>query len=53
MSILRSGQPMTGPNNKRCKEDSELVNAVLGKVINGIKLVDLDIGWICHSKAII
>ena len=30
MVILRSSQPLTGPNGKRCKEDEKLVNAVLG-----------------------
>lgn len=28
--ILRSSQPLTGANNKRCKEDERLVNAILG-----------------------
>ncbi len=27
--ILRSSQPLTGPNNRRCKEDERLINAVL------------------------
>ena len=30
MVILRSSQPLTGTNGKRCKEDEKLVNAVLG-----------------------
>ncbi len=30
MVILRSSQPLTGTNNRRCKEDEQLVNAVLG-----------------------
>ncbi|XP_077990034.1 myotubularin-related protein 9-like [Glandiceps talaboti] len=30
MVIMRCGQPLTGPNNKRCKDDERLVNAVLG-----------------------
>lgn len=28
--IVRSGQPMIGPNNKRCKEDERLMNAIIG-----------------------
>ncbi|XP_064597583.1 myotubularin-related protein 9-like [Liolophura sinensis] len=28
--MMRSSQPLTGPNGKRCKEDERLVNAVLG-----------------------
>ena len=28
--LLRSSQPLVGPNNKRCKEDERLVNAFLG-----------------------
>ncbi|XP_072042296.1 myotubularin-related protein 9-like isoform X2 [Amphiura filiformis] len=28
--ILRSSQPLTGANNKRCREDEKLVNAILG-----------------------
>ncbi|XP_038052242.1 myotubularin-related protein 9-like isoform X2 [Patiria miniata] len=28
--ILRSGQPLPGPNGKRCKEDEKLVNSALG-----------------------
>ncbi|XP_064652187.1 myotubularin-related protein 9-like [Lineus longissimus] len=30
MVILRSSQPLTGPNSRRCKEDEKLVNATLG-----------------------
>ncbi|KAK2146123.1 hypothetical protein LSH36_631g02047 [Paralvinella palmiformis] len=30
MVMLRSSQPLTGPNGKRCREDEKLVNAVLG-----------------------
>ncbi|CAH1776264.1 unnamed protein product [Owenia fusiformis] len=30
MVMMRSSQPMPGPNWKRCKEDEKLVNAVLG-----------------------
>ncbi|ELU07118.1 hypothetical protein CAPTEDRAFT_168491 [Capitella teleta] len=30
MVIMRCSQPLSGPNNKRCKEDERLVNAVLG-----------------------
>lgn len=30
MVILRSSQPLTGTNNRRCKEDEKLINAVLG-----------------------
>ena len=30
MVMMRSSQPLTGPNNKRCKDDERLVNAVLG-----------------------
>lgn len=29
-AILRSGQPMIGPTNKRCKEDEKLINAIIG-----------------------
>ncbi|XP_002742067.2 myotubularin-related protein 9 [Saccoglossus kowalevskii] len=29
MVMMRCGQPLTGPNNKRCKDDERLVNAVL------------------------
>ncbi|XP_076801187.1 myotubularin-related protein 9-like [Clavelina lepadiformis] len=29
-AIMRCGQPLTGNNNKRCKEDERLVNCVLG-----------------------
>jgi myotubularin-related protein 9 len=28
--IVRSGQPMVGPGNKRCKEDERLLTAVIG-----------------------
>nr|CAD7413434.1 unnamed protein product [Timema poppensis] len=28
--LMRSSQPMTGPNSKRCKEDERLINSVLG-----------------------
>lgn len=28
--LLRSSQPLTGPNGKRCKEDERLVNSVMG-----------------------
>lgn len=28
--MMRCSQPLTGPNNKRCKEDEKLLNAVLG-----------------------
>ena len=28
--ILRSGQPLPGPNGKRCKEDESLLNSTLG-----------------------
>lgn len=28
--IVRSGQPMIGPSNKRCKEDERLMNAIIG-----------------------
>lgn len=28
--IVRSGQPMIGPSNKRCKEDERLLNAIIG-----------------------
>lgn len=28
--LLRSSQPLTGPNNKRCKEDERLINCVCG-----------------------
>lgn len=28
--IVRSGQPMTGPSNKRCKEDERLITAMVG-----------------------
>lgn len=27
---MRSSQPLTGPNSKRCKEDERLINSVLG-----------------------
>ena len=30
-SLLRSSQPMTGPNKRRCKQDAELLNSVLGQ----------------------
>ena len=30
MVIMRTSQPLTGPNSKRCREDETLVNAVLG-----------------------
>lgn len=29
---MRSSQPLTGPNNKRCKEDERIVNSML---VNG------------------
>ncbi|GFU50483.1 myotubularin-related protein 9 [Nephila pilipes] len=29
-ALLRSSQPMTGANNRRCKEDERLLNVVLG-----------------------
>jgi len=28
--IVRSSQPMTGPSNKRCKEDERLMNVIIG-----------------------
>ena len=28
--IMRSSQPLTGPNGRRCKDDERMVNAVLG-----------------------
>lgn len=28
--IVRSGQPMIGPSNKRCREDEKLINTVIG-----------------------
>ncbi|KDR15085.1 Myotubularin-related protein 9 [Zootermopsis nevadensis] len=28
--LMRSSQPLTGPNSKRCKEDERLINSVLG-----------------------
>jgi myotubularin-related protein 9 len=28
--LMRSSQPLTGPNGKRCKEDERLVNSVMG-----------------------
>lgn len=28
--IVRSGQPMVGPSNKRCKEDERLLTAIIG-----------------------
>lgn len=28
--IVRSGQPMIGPSNKRCKDDERLMNAIIG-----------------------
>ena len=28
--LMRSSQPMVGPNSKRCKEDERMINAVLG-----------------------
>lgn len=28
--VVRSGQPMIGPSNKRCKEDERLLNAIIG-----------------------
>ena len=27
---MRSSQPLTGPNSKRCKEDEKLLNSLLG-----------------------
>jgi len=27
---MRSSQPLSGPNSKRCKEDEKLINSVLG-----------------------
>lgn len=29
--LMRSSQPMVGPNSKRCKEDERMINAVLGQ----------------------
>ena len=31
--LLRSAQPLTGPNKRRCKQDAELLNSVLGQPI--------------------
>jgi len=28
--MMRSSQPLTGQNNRRCREDEKLVNSVLG-----------------------
>lgn len=28
--IVRSGQPMVGPNNKRCRDDERLLNTIIG-----------------------
>ena len=28
--LLRSGQPLVGPHNKRCKEDERMINTILG-----------------------
>ncbi|KAJ8870865.1 hypothetical protein PR048_027166 [Dryococelus australis] len=28
--LMRSSQPMTGPNSRRCREDERLINSVLG-----------------------
>lgn len=28
--LLRSAQPLVGPNNKRCKEDEKMLNSILG-----------------------
>lgn len=28
--LIRTSQPMVGPNNKRCKEDEKMLNAILG-----------------------
>ena len=33
--MLRSSQPLTGPNGKRNKEDERLINAVLGVGMRG------------------
>ena len=30
MVIMRSSQPLTGPNGRRCKEDERMLNATLG-----------------------
>jgi len=35
MVMLRSSQPLTGPNGKRNKEDERLINAVLGVGMRG------------------
>ena len=29
--MMRCSQPLTGSNNRRCKEDERLVNSVMGK----------------------
>ena len=28
--LIRSSQPLVGPNNKRCKEDERMINSILG-----------------------
>lgn len=28
--LLRAGQPLVGPNNKRCRDDERMINAILG-----------------------
>lgn len=36
MAVLRSGQPMVGLGNKRCKEDEKLINAALKEKKKGM-----------------
>ncbi|XP_074656633.1 myotubularin-related protein 9-like [Tubulanus polymorphus] len=38
--ILRSSQPLTGPNSRRCRDDEKLVNATLGIGKRGGYIID-------------
>ncbi|UYV62109.1 MTMR9 [Cordylochernes scorpioides] len=52
-ALLRSSQPLVGPNQRRCKEDERLLNAALGPGSNKGFIVDTraeNIAQIARSK---
>lgn len=46
--VIRCGQPLVGPGNRRCKEDETILNSLLSSTSKGV-IVDTRTKAVAHS----